>query len=636
MATIQEIEQALDGAVQAGELDDARALQAALDQAKEELGEAGLVDYGRQALQGLTLGFGDELVGAGRGAYEAFTEDKPLMQSMGAGIDAERAALARGRERMGEGAAIAAEIAGGLPLGLASAGRAALKTGVSNIGKLWNAAKIGAGTGAVAGAGMSEGGLVDRAGGAAMGGITGGLLSPAIVGAGALAKGGANYIGRVFPGGSERQSKTLMRSLITPEQAARMQSDVRGLPAGQGVLADVAPEDAFRVVGESLRKVGGGEASKMLRERHRGQIDRIIPRVDEMISGKTLKQAVGDLNSKRRAAAKLQYGKLYKAPVELTDEMKRLFKTDTGEEGWKLAQRLAKDEGIDLPPLYKEDGKTLTMVDPDMEWLDLWKRGMDAVVEARYKESGTLGASAKGVRDALRDHLDDIVPEYKNVRSTYAGYSAAMDAAEQGKNFMRSAMSETGKDIMEVGDIPKMGDHELSAFRSGMASVIREQLKTKPFGANIATFFDTPAKHEKLNAVLGPANAKRFLAGMDAEMKMARTYGELQGSQTAQRLSAGEAMGDVRGLAADAMGMKAGSPISGLNMVARAVEAINAPPTAVAREVADMMATQSPRRQADVLGLLMQPEPVIKGVSPFARGLLGYGGGYTAGSLQGN
>jgi len=599
--------------------------------------EADIGEYAAQALQGATLGWGDELVGGAYGAYRSIKDDTPLWETMKRGAKAASLQQREGREKMGEGTGLALEIAGGIPTAFVGGAGALGAKGLTTLGKLGQAAKTGAKLGAVSGAGMAEGGLADRATGAAMGAGAGAVLSPALIGAGQVAKAGAGVLGRAVRGGAERQAKNLARSVIAPEDAARMEQELQsGVLKTEGVLADVAPENALRLAGASARRVGGGDEATALAQRHRGQYERLAPSVDELVSDKTMYETVEGLTQARRAAANKNYGALYDAPVSITDEMKSTFNTDTGREGWKLAQKLAADEGIELPELYKADGKLTTMVDPDMRTLDLWKRGMDAVVEQRFKESGTLGASAKAVRDGFRNHMDKLVPEYANVRSEYAGYSAAMDAANAGNKFMRATMLEGTEDAMDLSlkDIGKMGVHEAEAFRSGVASALRDQMGNKPFGADITKLFDKPNVHKKLAAVLGEDGKDKLLADVGLEAQMAKTYGELQGSQTAKNLLADKSMGNVGGLVQEGFAASMGSPYGYQALVTRAADAVNAPPESVAREFNKLMLSPNATDRAAAIALLKRGQSPLKPIGAASRGVLGVGGGYGGGSLQ--
>ena len=225
---------------------------------------------------------------------------------------------------------------------------------------------------------------------------------------------------------------------------------------------------------------------------------------------------------------------------------------------------------------------------PNAQLLDYIKQGMDAVVDTSYKASGTLGNSVKTLRNDFRDHLDDLMPDYKQARSEYAGHSAAMEAAENGRKFMLS-LGDEGKALKGFGrkDIADLGDHELEAFRSGAASALRDKIERKGFGANVTTLFDSPGFKKDLNALLGLDGARDFRKVMKAEAKMAETWAENQGSSTSQRLSAGNTMGTP----SDAVGAAIEPGRAVLDIGRKAANKLAPQPEAVAQNISKLMAS---------------------------------------------
>jgi hypothetical protein len=136
---------------------------------------------GRQAVQGLTFNFGDELGLIDKQKTEEFAQEHPIASTV-------------------------AGIAGGLPLFAAGPGAAlarASMAGRSLLSNVGRSAGFGAGLGAVSGAGAGEGGVADRlpsaATGAAVGGVFGGAIPPVIAGAGRVASAVAPFASRIRP-----------------------------------------------------------------------------------------------------------------------------------------------------------------------------------------------------------------------------------------------------------------------------------------------------------------------------------------------------------------------------------------------------------------------------------------------------
>ena len=596
-------------------------------------------DYAQQIIgQGTLMGFGDEIAGAAKGAYGALGTDQPFSEGMSQGIDAERAQMQKVEESLGMPATLALQAGGGLLTGGLGAGRAIAGKGLSMGAKALRGAMQGGVQGGITGAGMSEGnvldieGLKNRAGGAGAGaglGVLGGAALPAL--SHGLTE-GAKSVGRLFPGGVQRQAAGLLRGTVPKADIPRLEQQVMANP--HSVIADFAPVDAKRVVGEATRTVGSGPQVKYLKARHRTQASRIIPTVDEFVSNKSIGETIQDLTSQRQASAQKNYGKFYENPVEVTDKLKGFFEKDAFQDAYKFAQKLANNDGVPLPPLYEvgADGSK-RYLKANAQLLDYIKQGMDATVDSAYRESGTLGNSLKTLRNNYRDHLDEMLPDYKQARSEYAGHSAAMEAAENGRKFMMS-LGDEGKSLKGIGraDIADLGEHELEAFRSGAASALRDKIERKGFGANVTTLFDSPGVVKDLNAVMGRDAAREFRKVIETEAKMAETWAENQGSQTAQRASAGQTMGTVL----PEMAATGGIPI--LSLAREAVNKIAPQPEAVAKTVSRLMASPklADKQMAFKImrgGVMQQPLSKLRGM---AQGATSGVGGYLGGKYGAN
>ena len=113
----------------------------------------------RTGLEGLSLGVSDEVIGTGRGLYEAATTDTPIGKAIDKGIDEERRQL-KGFAKQNPVAAPLINLGGGVGTGLVGVGKTALmKAGVPLLKKIGQAAKVSVPIGVVSGAGYSEGGF---------------------------------------------------------------------------------------------------------------------------------------------------------------------------------------------------------------------------------------------------------------------------------------------------------------------------------------------------------------------------------------------------------------------------------------------------------------------------------------------
>ncbi len=143
----------------------------------------------RHLAQGATLGWADEAEAALTGRNVA-----DIRQSM-----------ADHSENIGHGASTALQLVGGAPLAVATGGGGAAVNTLR--GAAWQGAKVGAGTGAVYGAGAAEGGFGERAWGAAKGAAVGAAAGAALPIAAAPIVGGARLLAKPFLGRSGAYQK---------------------------------------------------------------------------------------------------------------------------------------------------------------------------------------------------------------------------------------------------------------------------------------------------------------------------------------------------------------------------------------------------------------------------------------------
>tara|TARA_R110000824_G_scaffold153789_3_gene325506 strand:+ start:45 stop:2021 length:1977 start_codon:yes stop_codon:yes gene_type:complete len=552
-------------------------------------------DYAQQVLgQGTLMGFGDEILGGIQGSYDTLTGKGDWGDNVDKRIDAERARMKKTEQDLGMLKTLALQGGGGLLTGGLGAGKAMVGKGLSMLAKGTRGAKLGAVQGGITGGGMSEGGftsdgLLQRGKGTVLGAGAGAALGGAFPAVGEAFVQGGKAVGRMLPGGAERQAAGLLRSTIPRSAIPRMEQQTMANPVS--VVADFAPVDAKRLVGEATRTIGSGPAVKYLKARQRSQAARIVPTVDDLISPDSLAEKINSLSSQRKLNAQKNYGEFYQNEVKLTPELKSFFERDALKEAYQFAKKLANNENVNLPPLFTrgKDG-TKRYVVPNAQLLDYMKQGMDAVVEKSYKESGTLGTSNKILRNNFRDHLDKIMPDYKKARSDYAGTSAAIEAAENGRKFMASLGKQSEDNAMKGfgrKDIANMGEHEQEAFRSGAASILRQKIEGKSFGSNITLMFDSPGFKKDLDALIGKDAAREFRRVIKAEAKMAETFAENQGSATAQRLSAGQTMSTPASAVAASLTPEVAIANKGLQLI----DQLSPQPEAVAQNISRLMAS---------------------------------------------
>lgn len=615
--------------------------------------EPSFYDYAQQVVgQGTLMGIGDEIAGTVKGLYEGLTTDKSVGDAINQNIDAERERMAKTEASLGMPATLALQGGGGLLTGGLGLGRALARQGLSKTQQVLRGSGIGGVQGGVTGAGMAEGNLLDPEGLASRGiGLGIGTVGGAI--GGGLLTGLGQQVGKVLsaterklPGGADRQTARVLQQVIPRKAVPRMERELGKM--SRGVPMDVAPLDAQRLAGAAIRSIGGGRQQEILKARQKGQASRFDNIIDKIVSPQSGAEMLETLAKDRQLNANKQYSKVYEQEVPLTKELKNLYKTNAVKKSFRMAKMIADDENVNLPNLVTKTKEGEAFVKPTARMLDYMKQGLDAYVDAQYRISGPLGRSAQNVRNRFRDHLDAIIPGYKDARSTYAGFSAAIEALENGVNYMRSSLGDelsSIKDLVSKSDIEKLklNDHEYQSFRSGIAAVLKDKVKGKPFEADVTKIFNTPKILEKLNIALGKKDAKALINEIRKEAKQAQSFAETQGSASGQRISAQQSLEKPMNV----MALGGDPTLIAANAMAQTLNRLNPPPEVIARNISRLMASPKIEDQMQAFRLLKNRdkfEPMLKvanrvvGTKPRSVILdsLAGGGGYLGGYLGGN
>lgn len=128
----------------------------------------------------------------------------------------------------------------------------------------------------------------------------------------------------------------------------------------------------------------------------------------------------------RSTAAKPWYDKAFKASVDPKDEtLQRLSDTDAFKKGWERAQRIAKNEGIDLGDEAN-----------NMRVLHYVKMGIDDLLDPKVMAKEGIGATEQrgilAVKNRLLKVMDTASPDYARARSIYGHYMPTLKAQREG------------------------------------------------------------------------------------------------------------------------------------------------------------------------------------------------------------
>lgn len=563
------------------------------------------VNVGRTGLEGFSLGTSDEIIGAGRGLYEAATTDMPIGKAIDKGIDEERRQI-KGFAKQNPIAAPVINLAGGLGTGAVGVGKTALmKAGAPLLKRIVQSSKVAVPMGATAGVGYSEGGfdpegLMQRG----IGGVTGagmGLgFSAGVPIIGALGKGVMGLI----PGTAKQKAKTMMRQAKREDEmdvgaARKLLDDMHG----DAIVADVGGDSLKALAGWAGREFGGKHAQKLMRKRQDEQGWRVADTLDTLES-QDLETFLESVDKLRSAQARINYGPVYATKIKLTPEIKELLKNERFKEVYKDASKLASWDGIKLPsPFVKKDGKSV-YANPTARNLDIVKQALDDKISKLLRDGANKEANAaQGMRTKLINAMEKQIPGYKEARSAYAGMSAAMDAAELGRKFISTPRSRRHGSAWD-----KLGEHEKEAFRVGVVDELKFQVLSAPDGADVTKkIFGNKIMRERLRTIFGEDDFNNLKNKMNQEIEMFQTQSQFKGSPTA-----------VRGQDADAIARGTLSAVRDMakgNMSPEKISELFAPNPAVAKHLSNWLLSTNPALRNQALKIMSKPPIVSQGAS---------------------
>lgn len=514
---------------------------------------------GREALQGLTLGFGDELLGAGRAAWDTITNGESYSDAYKRKIADERLQLERYR-RAHPAASIAANVAGGVPLMFVPGLNVA--RGANLARTLGNAARVGATAGLIAGVGSGED-VEDRLKRGGIGALAGGTLGLAVPAVGAGLSRGAqavadlnagNVVGRIAgampgvtaPGASRAEQEVLLRLQrdgIPIEKAAQMIADWKatGKPftlADIGGMNTQGLADAAMAVPNAARQ----RVSDQLTERAAEQGERIAT---DLTRGTGVLSDAFDtakkIQAERAAQAAPLYAKAYEAGKNsITDpRIMEILSLPRFQSILKRAADIAQLEGN--PLAVAPDGRII----PNLHALDVVKRGIDDELFTG-RATGALGREEQraldGVRREMLTILDKKFPEYAKARAVYAGHTRALEAQQDGSEFWNSDPREIRDQLAHEYKTPA----ERDSYLIGAVDQIRTMVKQSPDGADIyKRVFGSPQKRELLRLLFPNQDSyDNFVRAMSVEKAMRRTQDFIRGnSRTVSRAEEVDSLG---------------------------------------------------------------------------------------------
>lgn len=578
----------------------------------------------RGAAAGLTGNFADELGGimaASGYANAAPYLDKPTPNAQEySDIYTSTRDKIRAVQQAAEAAHPGFYIGGQVAGGAALPGGAAMR-GASLGSRMLGGAAVGAGYGALSGAGAGEN-TTDRASQALIGGgagaLIGGIAPPLVEGA---IQGTRAAIAPVV---------TAVRGAINPtdEAARRVVTGIyRDVQNDPNAVQRLTPQEFQATPSATLLDLGGETTKALARsaantstegraalnatinDRYEGQTDRVTQWLNHTFNFPNARAQQDAIDRTEKAVNNASYKRAYAEGDKplWSPELERLTGSPAVEAALRDAAKTGKDRAVNQglggfrsPITVTPDGRVTFNAGPNgvptypnLQFWDAARRNLSDAANAaqragRNDEASRLGSLSR----SLNAELDKLVPNYQNARSGAAGFFNAENALEAGQNYVRQnfANGATRQALSE------MSPTQRQLFQDGFVSRLVETLNQTGDRRNVLNkIADSPAAREKLNIALGPQKSKELESVLRVEgiMDMARTATQGNSTTVRQWVERGLA-GGAGGLGAmgtynmDPKEMAASAVLGALTAGGRHID------QRVARQVANMLVSNDP------------------------------------------
>lgn len=531
------------------------------------------------AMQGPTLGFYDEAVGATGAAVEALGNLTPLGtgRTIGEAYRHHRDAARASAETYEKANPVLSHVeraAASLPLAFVAPAGQVAKAGGSMFGQ---AAKVGAGYGAISGAGDSRStdaaGLTkDMIAGAAGGAVMAPVVAAGIGAASSLAKSVVGPITSalrsspfadtiVAMGGIQNQSRSVEQAAARRiSQALERDVGDRGTLSNpvdivaarqralgpEATIADAGGHNTRQLL-DTLATLPGKTkdvTERLIHDRQAGRADRLISAAESGLgtNGARLPQTLEALDAARKEAAGPLYDRIRQTTLAVDPVLESLLERSSNAFG--VAKRIAEingkkftlmDSNTGLDGLLRPQQKVAPLAQ-----LDTLKRSLYDLEQSHINpETGRLnelGNAYKDLRRELVAKIDAMTVDqggnsfYRAARDAYAGPTELRAAANLGSQ----AMSRDAWKISQMTD--GMSASELEAFRIGAFESLRKKLGTEGGQTQVLKMWKEPATAEKLRELFGDQQSfRQFAAEVARESRLKRLESIGRGSQTASR-----------------------------------------------------------------------------------------------------
>lgn len=444
----------------------------------------------------------------------------------------------------------AAEVLGGgvSGAGLARAGLTAARVLGPDAGLLAragasaaDAAGLGAFTGAMEGNGLAERGE-NALKGAALGGLLGGVLPPALaIGGAAISPITSNLRARINPTGfaQSQVARGVSESRMTPQQIAQSVAQAGNEGQGMFTVADAMGNAGQRLLSTTARAPGQARTDvvNFLEGRQAGQGRRVANTLAEGFDApQTAAQTEARLMAQRGADADAAYSAV-RAGAGRTDLVPTINAIDrTIGTGPGQALQVANDsvEGALRP--FRE---RLSRVNPD-DFEAVQRIRFDMADAAQNARQSGYGNRAREIGNAVREldaAMENASSGYRQANRAFAQASRDIEAVQTGRQAATRGRSED-----TIPAFQALGQNGQQAFRSGYVDPLIASTQGATFGTNKARPLINDAFQTEAG-VMAPGNPlMQRRIGREETMFQTRNAA-LGNSKTAENLADDAAMG---------------------------------------------------------------------------------------------
>lgn len=477
----------------------------------------------RAMRQGATLGFSDELAGVIGGA--------PAKE------DARRALREYRQERPVE--ATLAELVGGGVTGAVGVGRASAARAAQGLGAQMRAgAGAGLAQGGAYGFGAGEGGLEERAPGAAFGAAGGALaggLFPAL--ASRVSSFWRARAGKETAPEDAKKAFTILRDAMAKDMGGKNKAEAA---LRNWVRGGADPESLFERLGPEAQALASEMAARQptpalafISRMKDAQADEIRGAIGNSIKGAGSTKATRVmLEDVRRVQAAPLYDKAM-AREAWSPDLDRLAQSRPEiQQAIKTAMRRVANRGN---AVQSESGV------PSMEVMDRAKGVMDDRIgvllrRGAKREAGDIIAA----KNEFVRLLDEANPDYAEARRVWAGTAEVENAMEAGGKFLSQKV--TADDVGR--ELAGMSESQREFYKIAVAEQFEALIDRTRDVSNKASFIATRQMRDKIRVLFdNPQEAEEFvnlLAKSENRFRRLTAIDQGTGSQTAARLRAKE------------------------------------------------------------------------------------------------